>query len=68
MARGGHHRPLGGGRPILSDRPYDCDWVVIRPSPDALDEHADRVRAILGRGEEVAAAAIASERGLEATQ
>jgi hypothetical protein len=37
-------------------------------APDALDQHADRVAAILAQGEELGAAAIAREIGLDATQ
>jgi hypothetical protein len=37
-------------------------------APGALDEHADRVVSIVARGEELGAAAIAREIGLDATQ
>ena len=37
-------------------------------TPDALDQYADRVVAILARGEDLGASTIASEIDLEATQ
>lgn len=56
-------RPGGApAEPQVGERPEQ------RSSGDALDAHRDAVVRILARGEDMSAAAIATEVGLEATQ